>query len=196
MVGYNAVPTAIATTLTFENAFSHSTTHVPNSSVNPPPNLSRRTPNWGTAVWITSRVSWDATPRRSCRGPGSKNRGGRRGLIQSRPTLEANLRQLLQEFTAGDPMRVGVLWTNLSLRELQRRLIDLGTPASRRVIRRLLRQLKIGRRTARKKKTMGHHSDRNAQFENIARLRREFQDAGQPIISIDTKKKTLLFARP
>ena len=93
-------------------------------------------------------------------------------------------------------MRVGVLWTNLSLRELQRRLIDLGTPASRRVIRRLLRQLKIGRRTARKKKTRGHHSDRNAQFENIARLRREFQDAGQPIISIDTKKKTLLFARP
>ena len=95
-------------------------------------------------------------------------------------------------------MRVGVLWTNLSLRELQRRLIDLGTPASRRVIRRLLRQLKIGRRTARKKKTMGDHPDRNAQFENIARarLRREFQDAGQPIISIDTKKKTLLFARP
>lgn len=89
-------------------------------------------------------------------------------------------------------MRVGVLWTNLSLRELQRRLIDLGTPASRRVIRRLLRQLKIGRRTARKKKTMGHHADRNAQFENIARLRREFQDAGQPIISIDTKKKELL----
>ena len=95
-------------------------------------------------------------------------------------------------------MRVGVLWTNLSLRELQRRLIDLGTPASRRTIRRLLRRLKIGCRTARKKKTMGHHPDRNAQFENIARLRREFQDAGQPIISIDTKKKELLgnFHRP
>ena len=107
-------------------------------------------------------------------------------LIESRPTLEANLRQLLQEFTAGDRLRVGVLWTNLSLRELQRRLIDLGTPASRRVIRRLLRQLKIGRRTARKKKTMGHHSDRNAHFENIARLRREFQDADQPILNIDT----------
>ena len=93
-------------------------------------------------------------------------------------------------------MRVGVLWTNLSLRELQRRLIDPGTPASRRVIRRLLRQLQIGRRTARKKITRGHHSDRNAQFENIARLRREFQDAGEPLLSIDTKKKTLLFARP
>lgn len=89
-------------------------------------------------------------------------------------------------------MRVGTLWTNLSLRELQRRLIALGTPASRRVIRRLLRQLKLGRRTARKKKTMGHHPDRNAQFENIARLRREHQDAGDPVISIDTKKKEML----
>src|SRR2546425_5991405 len=56
-------------------------------------------------------------------------------------------------------MRAGVLWTNLSLRDLSRRLVTLGTPASRRTIRRLLRKLKIGRRTARKKKTMGHHPD-------------------------------------
>lgn len=89
-------------------------------------------------------------------------------------------------------MRVGVLWTNLSLRELARRLFALGTPASRRTIRRLLRQLQVGRRTARKKKTMGHHPDRNAQFENIARLRREYQAARDPVISIDTKKKELL----
>lgn len=112
--------------------------------------------------------------------------------------MEANLRQLLREFTAGDPMRAGVLWTNLSLRELSRRLITLGTPASRRTIRRLLRKLKVGRRTARKKKTMGHHPDRNAQFENITRLRQEYQGAGDPVISIDTKKKELLgnFHRP
>jgi hypothetical protein len=112
--------------------------------------------------------------------------------------VETNLRQLLREFTAGDPMRAGVLWTNLSLRELSRRLLALGTPASRRTIRRLLRQLKLGRRTARKKKTMGHHPDRNAQFENITRLRQEYQGAGDPVISIDTKKKELLgnFHRP
>jgi hypothetical protein len=105
---------------------------------------------------------------------------------------------LLREFTAGDPMRAGVLWTNLSLRALSRRLGELGTPASRRTIRRLLRKLNVGRRTARKKKTMGHHPDRNAQFENIARLRREYLDAGDPMISIDTKKKELLgnFHRP
>jgi len=95
-------------------------------------------------------------------------------------------------------MREGVLWTNLSLRELSRRLLALGTPASRRTIRRVLRKLKLGRRTARKKKTMGHHPDRNAQFENIARLRREYEAAGDAVISIDTKKKELLgnFHRP
>jgi len=113
-------------------------------------------------------------------------------VTEARPQLEANLRQLLREFTAGDPMRVGVLWTNLSLRELSRRLVALGTPADRRTIRRLLRGLGLGRRTARKKKTMGHHPDRNAQFENIARLRREYAASGDPILSIDTKKKEML----
>src|SRR5262245_41830533 len=93
---------------------------------------------------------------------------------------------------ACDPMREGVLWTNLSLRELSGRLVVLGTPASRRTIRRLLRKLQVGRRTARKKKTMGHHPDRNAQFENIARLRREYEASGEAVISIDTKKKELL----
>jgi hypothetical protein len=114
------------------------------------------------------------------------------------PTLEANLRQILEEFTAGDPMRVGTLWTNLSLRELQRRLVDMGTPAGRRVIRRLLQRLGLGRRTARKKKSMGRHPDRDAQFRNIARLRREYQEAGDPVVSVDTKKKELLgnFHRP
>jgi len=89
-------------------------------------------------------------------------------------------------------MRAGVLWTNLSLRELSRRLVAMGTPASRRTIRRLLRKLQRGCRTARKKKTMGHHPDRHAQFANIARLRREYEAAGEAVISIETKKKEFL----
>ena len=95
-------------------------------------------------------------------------------------------------------MREGVLWTNLSLRELSRRLAAMGTPASRRTIRRLLKKMKVGRRTARKKKSMGQHPDRNAQFENIAELREEYRAAGDPAISIDTKKKELIgeFHRP
>ena len=99
---------------------------------------------------------------------------------------------MLPECTAGDPRREGVLWTNLSLREVSRRLVALGTPASRRTIRRLLRKVQIGRRTARKNKTRGHHPDRNAQFENMARLRREYEATGDAVIAIDTNKKELL----
>ena len=125
-------------------------------------------------------------------GASAKKGGGRPLRTVAQPTIEADLRDLLQECTAGDPMREDVLWTNLSLRELSRRLLALGTPASRRTIRRLLRKLKLGRRTARKKKTMGHHPNRNAQCENIARLRREYEAAGDAVISIDTKKQELL----
>jgi len=89
-------------------------------------------------------------------------------------------------------MREGVWWTTRSWRELSRRLLALGPPASRRTIRRLLRKLKLGQRTARKKKTRGHPPDRNAPFENIAPLRREYEAAGDAVISIDTKKKAWL----
>jgi hypothetical protein len=95
----------------------------------------------------------------------------------------------LQECTAGDPLREGVLWTNLSWRELSRWRVAMGTLASRRTIRRLLRKWKRGCRTARQKQPMGHHPDRNAPFEHIARLRREYEAAGDAVRSIATKQK-------
>jgi hypothetical protein len=56
------------------------------------------------------------------------------------PRLEDNFQALLAEFTAGDPMREGVLWTNLSRREIRRRLKEMGTPASRSTVRKLLKK--------------------------------------------------------
>ena len=112
-------------------------------------------------------------------------------------TLDENFRALLAEFTAGDPMRQGVLWTNLSRREISRRLGQMGTPASRHVVRKLLKKHGLGQRKARKKKSMGAHPDRNAQFENIARIKAAYLARGEPVLSIDTKKKELIgnFAR-
>lgn len=86
-------------------------------------------------------------------------------------------------------MREGVLWTNLSRCEISRRLREMGIPASRRTVRKLLRKHGLGQRKARKKKSMGAHPDRNAQFENNARLKAEYLAAGDPVISIDTKKE-------
>jgi hypothetical protein len=89
-------------------------------------------------------------------------------------------------------MRGDIKWTNLSRRQIAERMGALGTPVSRDVVSQLLRQHGYRRRKAQKKKTMGHHRDRNAQFEKIARLRKKYLKAGLPVISIDTKKKELL----
>jgi hypothetical protein len=99
---------------------------------------------------------------------------------------------VLADHTAGDPMRADVKWTNLSRRQIARRLAALGTPASRRVVAWLLHRHGFRRRRAVKKRTMGRHPDRNAQFENLARLKHEYLKAGLPVVSIDTKKKELL----
>jgi hypothetical protein len=100
---------------------------------------------------------------------------------------------VLADHTAGDPMRLDVRWTNLSRRQIAGRVTELGTPVSRHVVSQLLRRHRYRRRRALKKRTMGpRHPDRNAQFENIARLKREYLEAGLPVVSIDTKKKELL----
>jgi hypothetical protein len=100
---------------------------------------------------------------------------------------------VLEDHTAGDPMRADVKWTNLSRREIARRVTALGTPVSRDVISRLLRKHKFRKRKALKRKTMGpRHPHRDAQFENIARLKKEYLSAGLPVLSMDTKKKELL----
>ena len=90
-------------------------------------------------------------------------------------------------------MRLEVKWTNLSRRQIASRVTELGTPVSRHVVSQLLKKHRYRRRKARKARTMGpRHPDRNAQFENIGRLRREYLAAGLPVVSIDTKKKELI----
>jgi hypothetical protein len=114
-------------------------------------------------------------------------------LIDVCPTLEENFLKVLQDHTAGDPMRANLKWTNLSRRQIARRITELGTPVSRHVVSQLLRKHGYRRRKALKKKTMGpRNPNRNAQFENIARLKKEYLQAGLPVVSMDTKKKELL----
>ena len=113
-------------------------------------------------------------------------------MIEANPQLVENFQSILRDHTAGDPMREDVKWTNLSRRQISRRLKELGTPAGKNVVSRLLWEHGYRRRKPQKKRTMGQHADRNAQFERIAQLKQQFLDAGQPVISIDTKKKELL----
>ena len=122
-----------------------------------------------------------------------KKGGGRKKLIEVSAALEENFLKVLEDHTAGDPMRADVKWTNLSRGEIASRVTELGTPVSRHVVSQLLRKHKYRKRKALKKKTMGpRNPNRNAQFENIARLKKEYLKAGLPVISMDTKKKELL----
>jgi len=89
-------------------------------------------------------------------------------------------------------MQPGVLWTNLSKEEISRHLEEQGTPASPKIVQHLLDLHDLGRRQAFKNVTMGQHKDRNAQFENIAKLKTQYLDSLDPILSIDTKKRELL----
>lgn len=113
-------------------------------------------------------------------------------MIDICPKVSEHFFQVLRHHTAGDPMNPEVKWTNLSRRQIARRISELGTPVSRRIVRQLLEQHGYRRRKAVKKVTMGSHPDRNAQFETIARFKAEYLDAGLPVLSIDTKKKELL----
>ena len=109
------------------------------------------------------------------------------------PALEQNFLDVIGEHTAGDPQRE-VRWTNLRQREIAQRVTAAppGASCSRRIVRQLLKQHGFVRRVAQKRRSLKQHPDRNAQFERIAELKAEYLDAGQPVVSIDTKKKELL----
>jgi Rhodopirellula transposase DDE domain len=108
------------------------------------------------------------------------------------PHLEENFLRVVKDYTAGDPMRPDVKWTNLTLDQIAERLAEAGTPVSVTVVKQLLRKHHYIKRKARKSRSMGQHADRNQQFENIARLKGEYLESDNPILSIDTKKKELV----
>ncbi len=99
---------------------------------------------------------------------------------------------MLQDHTAGDPMRQEVRWTDLTDEQIAGHLAEAGTPVSVPVVKQLLRKHGYLTRKAQKSKAMGGHPDRNQQFENIARLKREYLGSDGPILSMDTKKKELI----
>lgn len=114
-------------------------------------------------------------------------------MIDIDPQVERNFLDILREHTAGDPMRQEVKWTDLTRREISQRLAERGTSAGKRVVKQLFKKHGYVKRKARKLLEMGpRHPDRNAQFQNIARLKQEYLEAGQPVVSMDTKKKELL----
>jgi hypothetical protein len=89
-------------------------------------------------------------------------------------------------------MRQEVRWTDLTYEQIADHLAEAGTKVSVPVVKQLLKKHGYVTRKAQKARAMGGHPDRNRQFENIARLKREYLGSDNPVVSMDTKKKELI----
>jgi hypothetical protein len=99
---------------------------------------------------------------------------------------------LVEERTGGNPMSEKK-WVRASLGQLSWELGDAGHGASAPVVRRLLKKLGFGLRANLKSEEAGsNHADRDTQFGYIAERKAAFITAGEPVISVDTKKKDLI----
>jgi len=116
---------------------------------------------------------------------------GRPVLSQSDPTVLADLRGLLESATMGDPMRP-LLWVSKSREKLATALRAMNHAISANTVAGLLVTLGYSRQVNRKTKEGSSHPDRDAQFQHINCQVVALQTAGQPVISVDTKKKELI----
>ena len=116
---------------------------------------------------------------------------GQPALTMKDASLLEDLRRVVEPATMGDPERV-LFWVSKSHAKLAEALHALGHKVAKSSIPKLLAQLKYQRQVNRKTLDGGNHPDRNAQFEHINGAAISAQAAGQPVISIDTKKKELV----
>jgi len=107
------------------------------------------------------------------------------------PGLLEALGEIIQSAIRGDP-EAALLWVSKSQRHLAEVLGERGFAVSYKLVGRLLRRLGFSLQANRKTREGSNHPDRDAQFEHINQRINEFQAAGQPVISVDTKKKELV----
>jgi hypothetical protein len=117
--------------------------------------------------------------------------GGGPTLVDKDPTLLEDLRRLVEPATMGDPMRP-LMWVSKSHAKLAAALREMGHKIADSSVPKLLGLLKYSRQVNRKTLEGSHNPDRNAQFEHINAAVIATQAGGQPVISVDTKKKELI----
>lgn len=117
--------------------------------------------------------------------------GGRKAVTETDPTLPGDLEALLDSVTHGDP-ESPLLWTCKSTTKLAAELRAMKHEVSQRTVYSLLRQMGYSLQGNRKSTEGDQHPERDAQFRHLAALVKQFQAQGQPVISVDTKKKELI----
>ena len=117
--------------------------------------------------------------------------GGRKRTVETDATLRADLERLIDPVTRGDP-ESPLRWTCKSIRKLAEELRRMGHATSHRMVAELLHESGYSLQANRKTIEGKGHPDRNAQFEHINRKVRAALKAGEPVISVDAKKKELV----
>ncbi len=117
--------------------------------------------------------------------------GGRKSAVAKDPSLLRDLDALVEPTALGDP-ESPLRWTSKSVRMLAAHLEAGGHAVSRQLVSELLADAGYSLQGNRKTREGTDHPDRDEQFRYINRLVKEFQRDGQPVISVDTKKKELV----
>ena len=120
-----------------------------------------------------------------------KKGGGRKSSIEIIENIDQVFLKVIDDHIAGDPMNDKIRWTNLSQKQIAAKMQEQGICISVTVVKKLLKRHGFTKRKALKKMPIGTSKHRNEQFENIIRLKEKYIKDGNPIISVDTKKKNL-----
>ena len=117
--------------------------------------------------------------------------GGRKPYYKTHENIDEQFLDVLNDYTAGNPMNEKIKWTNLTPKEISEKLEDKhAVRVSEMVIRQLLRKHNFRRRKAQKSKTAKQVKNRDRQFKNISKIKAKYiAGAVNPVISMDTKKK-------
>ncbi len=145
--------------------------------------VSRRTITRG----LQELAAPDASLGPRIRRPG----GGRKRAVVKDASLLADLERLVEPASRGDP-ESPLRWTSKSVRKLADALTQQGHQVSHELVAKLLKELGYSLQANRKTREGSAHPERDAQFEHIQTEVKAFQAAGQPVISVDTKKKELV----
>lgn len=118
--------------------------------------------------------------------------GGRKKTEVKHADLTQQVQETIKNHTAGDPMRQHVIWTDLTPQEIAQSLHEQSVCVAPRIVRRILDGLGFARRQIAKVLPGGDSPQRGVQFRHLAQFIQEFLEAGNPVLSIDTKKKEFL----
>jgi hypothetical protein len=120
-----------------------------------------------------------------------KKGGGRKKEVEKNPKLLLDIMEIILPHIMGDPEKP-LLWCSKSIRKIRDVLRQDGYQISHETIRQCLQLLGFSLQSNKKTKEGGNHPDRDAQFEHINSVAKEFLSSGDPVISVDCKKKELI----